>query len=304
MLLLSAVLALAALAQAGSAPGIHVDPPVAFAGVVTHETLSAAGQDFYRSFCAYWHDKPRNDMYAIAVRERLSARRDNQIVDAYAGRVVFHGALPPARGQIRPLSELAADTAYESVVNANKHKEPVAASKQNALQQFTDLLERSVLSQLSTAASSGVMGAGGKLKPGLVETGNFRIDIVDATATAGSPGGATWSSCTQQTSPSAASNMATWSTARGRRLRYRARRGGSVLPGSEQPDRAEQLRQAQRHAIVQIDSGGHPAGGHPAGRVGGREQVDAWNDCGQDGLITTCIRCHRRRLPPHPWPTQ
>jgi curli production assembly/transport component CsgF len=62
----------------------------------------------------------------------------------------------------------------------NKHKEPVATSKQNALQQFTDMLERSVLSQLSAAATSGVMGTGGKLRPGSVETGNFRIDIVDA----------------------------------------------------------------------------------------------------------------------------
>lgn len=61
----------------------------------------------------------------------------------------------------------------------NKHKDP-ATGRQNALQQFTDLLERSVLSQLSAAATSGVMGAGGKLRPGSVETGNFRIDIVDA----------------------------------------------------------------------------------------------------------------------------
>jgi curli production assembly/transport component CsgF len=65
----------------------------------------------------------------------------------------------------------------------NKHKEAAAdpaSAKQNALQQFTDLLERSILSQLSAAATSGVMGSGGKLKPGSVETGNFRIDIVDA----------------------------------------------------------------------------------------------------------------------------
>lgn len=71
-------------------------------------------------------------------------------------------------------------TAFLSAAQVtNKHKEP-AASKQGALQQFTDLLERSVLSQLSAAATSGVMGTGGKLKPGSVETGNFRIDIVDA----------------------------------------------------------------------------------------------------------------------------
>nr|WP_314544287.1 curli assembly protein CsgF [uncultured Massilia sp.] len=63
----------------------------------------------------------------------------------------------------------------------NRHKEPEAAStRQNPLQQFTDLLERSILSQLSAAATAGVMGSGGKLHPGSVETGNFRIDIVDA----------------------------------------------------------------------------------------------------------------------------
>jgi curli production assembly/transport component CsgF len=63
----------------------------------------------------------------------------------------------------------------------NKHKDPeVAASKKTGLQQFADLLERSVLGQLAAAATSGVMGAGGKLQPGIVETGNFRIEIVDA----------------------------------------------------------------------------------------------------------------------------
>lgn len=66
----------------------------------------------------------------------------------------------------------------------NKHKEPVAptaaAAKASPLQQFADLLERSILGQLSAAATSGVMGPGGKLQPGSVETGNFRIEIVDA----------------------------------------------------------------------------------------------------------------------------
>jgi curli production assembly/transport component CsgF len=68
----------------------------------------------------------------------------------------------------------------------NRHKDPAAVdsaalfAKQTPLQQFTDMLERSVLGQLSAAATAGVMGSGGKLKPGTVETGNFRIDIVDA----------------------------------------------------------------------------------------------------------------------------
>jgi curli production assembly/transport component CsgF len=63
----------------------------------------------------------------------------------------------------------------------NKHKDPdQAAAKKTGLQQFADLLERSILGQLSAAATSGVLGAGGKLQPGIVETGNFRIEIVDA----------------------------------------------------------------------------------------------------------------------------
>jgi curli production assembly/transport component CsgF len=66
----------------------------------------------------------------------------------------------------------------------NKHKDPEArsadaATQKTSLQQFNDMLERSILSQLAAAASSKISGAGGKLVPGSVETGNFRIDIAD-----------------------------------------------------------------------------------------------------------------------------
>ncbi len=65
----------------------------------------------------------------------------------------------------------------------NKHQDPNAASSssyfnQTPLQQFNDNLERSVLSQLSSAATSGII-AGGKLVPGSVQTGNFNITISD-----------------------------------------------------------------------------------------------------------------------------
>jgi curli production assembly/transport component CsgF len=68
----------------------------------------------------------------------------------------------------------------------NRHKDPAAAdsaalfAKQTPLQQFSDMLERAVLGQLSAAATASVMGNSGKLKPGSVETGDFRIEIVDA----------------------------------------------------------------------------------------------------------------------------
>ena len=125
MLLLTAALALAApqagdtlAATAQARPASTSDRTPALAGVVTDGTITAAGQEFYRDFCAYWLDKPLNDMYPIAVREHLSARRGNQVAIEYAGRVVFRGALPPGRGQIRPLSQQAVEISYETVVNA------------------------------------------------------------------------------------------------------------------------------------------------------------------------------------------
>jgi len=66
----------------------------------------------------------------------------------------------------------------------NKTKDPDAFSPQlagqkTALQQFNDVLERSVLNRLATAAMGGVVNGKGELIPGTVETGNFTISIMD-----------------------------------------------------------------------------------------------------------------------------
>lgn len=47
------------------------------------------------------------------------------------------------------------------------------------LQTFNETLERSILSQLSSSAASKLMNSSGQLVPGTLETGNFRINIVD-----------------------------------------------------------------------------------------------------------------------------
>lgn len=67
----------------------------------------------------------------------------------------------------------------------DKHKDPDALTNSLAgsaaktpLQEFNDILERSILSQLATAATGGVI-SNGKLIPGTVETGNFKITISD-----------------------------------------------------------------------------------------------------------------------------
>jgi curli production assembly/transport component CsgF len=70
----------------------------------------------------------------------------------------------------------------------NKYTDPAAdaaAAARSAitaktpLQQFNDTLERSILNRLASNASAGLMGDGGSLQPGTVETGNFVINIVD-----------------------------------------------------------------------------------------------------------------------------
>lgn len=124
MLFLTAALMLAAPATDAPAPlaasrAAQAAPAApTLDGVVTNATVSLAGQAFYREFCAFWHDKPLGERFAIAVRERPSARRGNQVAIEYAGRVVFQGALPPAPAAVRAVSRQAVEAAYESVVNA------------------------------------------------------------------------------------------------------------------------------------------------------------------------------------------
>lgn len=69
----------------------------------------------------------------------------------------------------------------------NKHKESLdlggpgsagGLGQKTPLQQFNETLERAILSQLASSATSQII-SGGQLTPGTVETGNFRISITD-----------------------------------------------------------------------------------------------------------------------------
>jgi curli production assembly/transport component CsgF len=82
-------------------------------------------------------------------------------------------------------SPLNGSVLLNSAQATNKHKDPdaqraaaAATAPKTGLQQFNDMLERSILSQLSGAAAGRVIN-GGKLVPGSVDTVNFRIDISD-----------------------------------------------------------------------------------------------------------------------------
>lgn len=67
----------------------------------------------------------------------------------------------------------------------DQNKDPAASSalnplsSQSQLEQFNNALQQAVLSRVSAAVSSSIVGADGKLIPGTVETQNFLITISD-----------------------------------------------------------------------------------------------------------------------------
>ncbi len=54
-----------------------------------------------------------------------------------------------------------------------------ASASTSSLAQFSDMLQRTLLSRIATSISGGLFDPTGKLIPGIVETANFSISIVD-----------------------------------------------------------------------------------------------------------------------------
>ena len=51
--------------------------------------------------------------------------------------------------------------------------------EESELQKFNSLLQRSILSRLASSITSSIIGSGGELIPGTIETSSFTIEIVD-----------------------------------------------------------------------------------------------------------------------------
>jgi len=61
----------------------------------------------------------------------------------------------------------------------NKFKEKTTTSEQSALTQFNSMLQSAILSRVSSALTSSIVGSDGKLIPGVVETTDFRVSITN-----------------------------------------------------------------------------------------------------------------------------
>lgn len=60
-----------------------------------------------------------------------------------------------------------------------EHSSSSASSSQSTLNQFNSMLQSAILSRVSSAVTSSIVGADGKLTPGTVETTDFTISIVN-----------------------------------------------------------------------------------------------------------------------------
>jgi curli production assembly/transport component CsgE len=103
-------------------PEVPLDRPLSRdteGGVVTNQTVTVAGQDFYQYFVTAWRDKESSDHYSLAIKERPSARFGSEVSIEFAQRRIYRTYLPPARASIKPISEEAAESAYRSVVEAD-----------------------------------------------------------------------------------------------------------------------------------------------------------------------------------------
>jgi curli production assembly/transport component CsgF len=94
---------------------------------------------------------------------------------AWATELVYTPVNPNFGG-----SPLNGSTLLSQAQAQNKSKDPDAeSSKQSALQQFNDSLQRAVLGRVASALTSNIVGVDGKLIPGTIETSDFTINIVD-----------------------------------------------------------------------------------------------------------------------------
>ncbi|WP_158904562.1 CsgE family curli-type amyloid fiber assembly protein [Burkholderia sp. L27(2015)] len=88
-------------------------------GIVTNQTMTLVGEDFYTSFAQAWRDMPLGDRYVVSIHERPSARWGSLIWVEFEQRRVFDTFLPAARANVASVAVRAASTAYQNVVQAD-----------------------------------------------------------------------------------------------------------------------------------------------------------------------------------------
>lgn len=94
----------------------------AYGGLVTNQTMTVAGYEFYRYFAAAWREKDTGERYSLSIHERPSARYGTKVWVEFRNRRIFQASLPTSRSAIRSISEQAAGISYETIVDMDVHQ--------------------------------------------------------------------------------------------------------------------------------------------------------------------------------------
>jgi curli production assembly/transport component CsgE len=97
----------------------HNDP---YSGIVTNQTITAAGADFFQSFMSAWRNAPYSSRYSLSVHERPSPRWGTHVWILYGVHRVFQLQLPAARAAVRELGNQAAALVLQRVVDQDVAK--------------------------------------------------------------------------------------------------------------------------------------------------------------------------------------
>lgn len=89
-----------------------------YGGIVVNQTVSVAGQDFFRHFSSAWRENELSERFTVSVHEQASARWGSRVRIEYANRTVFQASLPTSRPAIPGLGRQAAEAVRRRVVDA------------------------------------------------------------------------------------------------------------------------------------------------------------------------------------------
>ncbi len=91
-------------------------------GMLVNQTMTVAGQEFFRNFAAGWRDLPVSQRYSVSIHERPSVRQGTRIWVAFNRETMFQAFLPPGRDQILALSEQAVAMVSSSIIDTDLNR--------------------------------------------------------------------------------------------------------------------------------------------------------------------------------------
>jgi curli production assembly/transport component CsgE len=93
-----------------------------YGGLVTNETVTIPGHDFFQMFVAAWRESDTADRYVLSVKERPSLTLGSEISITFGQRKLFQSALPASRIGITALAQQAVEVVYQGVVDSEIQK--------------------------------------------------------------------------------------------------------------------------------------------------------------------------------------